>query len=331
MLTKSIKILIYMFIFQLLGKRRPLFVTLELTNRCNSRCRYCLVRKKKGKGIPKEDAIDIIRELKALGTKKITITGGEPLLEKGIEDVIDFAKDSGMFISLVTNGSLISENVGLLRKIDLLIVSLDGREHANDKNRGIGSYRNAISAIDLAKNYGVDVIINCVITKHNINDVDFVMNLASKRGTGFTFNVLFGAKSPKVKKLLPTDRDYRAAIMKILKRKAEGYPIIVSYKTLLGFLRWDDYTKICKKSAGNRCFAGKFYCDIGVDGDLYPCLLYKFVKSFTSSGRGIKGKWFYIKERELPCNQCLFTCYNNWNDIISLDARRFFDIFKIFR
>jgi len=326
-IVKSIKIFGMVFLYRLLGKRRPLFATLKITDRCNSKCKYCFFHDNKSKEMSKQDAFSIISELRSLGTQKITITGGEPLLREDIKDVIDFAKGGGMYVSLTTNGSLLPKNQDVLKSLDLLVVSLDGREKSHDKNRGEGSYKKSIDAIRLCKRNGVGVIINYVITKNNINDLDFVMDLAKKEGFGFAFNVLVGTKDPRIKEMIPTSAECRKTILNIMKKKVEGYPVLLSYKSLLGILRWEDYTKPTKSSARGRCFAGDFYCDIDTEGNMYPCTASKFVKADLGSGTGVKEGWFNLKNR-LPCNRCLLTCYNNYNDILSLDIRNMFGVFR---
>lgn len=110
------------------------YVRISVTDRCNLRCRYCMpeqgVRKMCHEDILRFDEIlRIVRALAALGVRKVRLTGGEPLVRKGILDLIrEIRRVQGIeVISLTTNGVLLPEIAADLRAagLDFVNVSLD--------------------------------------------------------------------------------------------------------------------------------------------------------------------------------------------------------------
>jgi len=121
-----------------LGKARvfnrhlPLFVSWELTNRCNLKCRYCDVWKLNSEELPTDTVLSMVDELKNLGTKFISFTGGEPLLRKDIDEILSHCKTNGLYASLNSNGFELKDKPQTVKKFDFVIMSLDGQEAIHD-------------------------------------------------------------------------------------------------------------------------------------------------------------------------------------------------------
>jgi len=102
--------------------RRITYLRLSVTDRCNLRCRYCMP----AEGIPKlhhgeilsyEELLRISREAVALGIEKIRITGGEPLVRKGIVDFAGrLARTPGLRELVLTTNGLQLEDLAQPRK-----------------------------------------------------------------------------------------------------------------------------------------------------------------------------------------------------------------------
>lgn len=114
--------------------RRITYLRLSVTDRCNLRCRYCMPEE----GVPKlrhddvlryEQMTRIVREAVALGVEKVRVTGGEPLVRKGIVPFLGgLAKTEGLKqLVLTTNGVMLEELAVPLREagVQRLNVSLD--------------------------------------------------------------------------------------------------------------------------------------------------------------------------------------------------------------
>lgn len=149
---------------------------IEITHECNLRCKHCL--NNSGNKIPNQlnddEIFNLIIEFSKAGMQEIRFTGGEPLVHNKIYEFISLAHKLGMYTSIGTNGTLITiEEAKKLKLAGLnkAIVSIDGTEVAHDNIRGKGSYKKTILGINNLEDNGIQVRINSVIMKSNMNDV----------------------------------------------------------------------------------------------------------------------------------------------------------------
>ena len=81
----------------------------NLTNICNEDCVFCF-RDLVEPAISLEDNMNILNKLASLGVSSITYAGGEPLLYKGIKDLLSYSRYLGIKNNLITNGSLLNKD-----------------------------------------------------------------------------------------------------------------------------------------------------------------------------------------------------------------------------
>ena len=140
-------------------KRSFEYLRISLTDRCNYRCSYCMPKDifnadykylKKSELLTFEEILSFIKALKAFDLKKIRLTGGEPLLRRNIENLINGIKDTGINeVALTTNGSLLSFSKAKLLKqngLDGVTISLDSLKCSTNKK--INPYSNLSKVID---------------------------------------------------------------------------------------------------------------------------------------------------------------------------------------
>ena len=110
------------------------YLRLSVTDRCNLRCIYCMsedgVCKRRHNDILRiEELAEIVRAAYTLGIRKIRLTGGEPLVRKGVLTLCEMIKaiDPAIELGMTTNGSLLREYAADLKKagVDRLNISLD--------------------------------------------------------------------------------------------------------------------------------------------------------------------------------------------------------------
>jgi len=110
------------------------YLRLSVTDLCNYRCRYCMPEegvRKRGHGdiLRVEECVEIVRAAAACGVRKVRLTGGEPLVRRGILDICRGAAAVPEIeeLCLTTNGSLLPELAVPLREagVDRLNISLD--------------------------------------------------------------------------------------------------------------------------------------------------------------------------------------------------------------
>jgi GTP 3',8-cyclase len=151
------------------------YLRISVTDRCNLRCRYCMPEEgvhwlKPGDILSFEEIVDVVKSATGMGINKIRLTGGEPLVRRDIVQLVGMIagirdiKD----LSLTTNGILLGEMAGDLKKAGLMRVnvSLDTLDPVkfNSITRG-GNIRKVFSGIEAAIEAGLDPVkINCVVS-----------------------------------------------------------------------------------------------------------------------------------------------------------------------
>src|SRR3989338_5866798 len=87
----------------------PFDLTIEVTKRCNLRCRHCYIPEYSSKEMTLQDISHILRQFADLGSMRLTLTGGEPLLRGDLFDIITEGKKLGYNIILYSNLLLLNE------------------------------------------------------------------------------------------------------------------------------------------------------------------------------------------------------------------------------
>lgn len=245
----------------------PLAVRLQVINRCTLRCKYCNLWRKTDQEMSTEQIFNIIDTLSKLGTKKISLSGGEPLLRQDIRGIIDYCNQKGIYPEMNSNGNLVAKNIDVIKKLDFLKLSLDGPKEIHDYLRGEGSFEKVICAADTAFNNGVNFGFAATLTRYNIDSVDFLLGIGKRYNTIVAFQPLkpLYRGIEDISTLSPPENKFRAAIAKLinLKRNGNGH-IRNSLQNLRHIYHWPKYKQL-------RCWAGKIFCIIDSNGDLYPC------------------------------------------------------------
>src|SRR5450759_4596002 len=151
---------------------------ISITDRCNYRCVYCRTGTNGAAyaELPFEDYLRMARILVGLGITKIRLTGGEPLLRKGI---VEFVRDLAKLrtsegkkpeIALTTNGHLLAEIAQPLKDggLDRVTVSMDAvdPERFARITRVPNGYESVLAGVRASRQAGLDPVkINCVLLR----------------------------------------------------------------------------------------------------------------------------------------------------------------------
>jgi radical SAM protein with 4Fe4S-binding SPASM domain len=141
--------------------RHPVHVVWELTLACNLRCAHCGSRagRPRGDELSLDEIRAVVAELAALGTREISLIGGEAFLRRDWLDIIRAVSDAGIKCGLQTGGRALTR-----AKIEAAVdaglvaagVSVDGTEAVHDRLRGVpGSFRQALTAISELARAGI--------------------------------------------------------------------------------------------------------------------------------------------------------------------------------
>ena len=167
---------------------RPLHdLRISVTDRCNFRCVYCMPKETFGQDYPFlersqllsfEEITRVVKIFRSLGVEKVRITGGEPLLRRHLERLIEMlANIPGLDLTLTTNGSLLAQKARLLKDAGLkrITVSLDSLDDKVFKAMNDADFPVAkvLEGIDAAADAGLPIKINMVV-KRGLNDDSIV-------------------------------------------------------------------------------------------------------------------------------------------------------------
>jgi cyclic pyranopterin phosphate synthase len=178
---------------------RPLRdLRLSVIEACNFRCPYCMPADR----VPDTHGLDaasrlsfdeietLVRGFASLGVSKLRLTGGEPLLRKGLPSLIErLSRIEGLDdIALTTNGSLLAAQARALRAAGLgrITVSLDAldADRFRQMSGGRGDIDAVLAGIDAAQAAGfASIKLNCVVER-GINDDQILPLLERFRGSG---------------------------------------------------------------------------------------------------------------------------------------------------
>jgi len=152
----------------------PSHAQISLTNACPQNCRYCYNKNRSGKLLNTAEIKQLIEELKKMGVFWLGFTGGEPLLNRDIVDIVKSVGDD-CAVKLFTTGSNLTEQLAAeLKKAGLLYVSISldhWEEEEHDRIRGCqGAFSTALRAIDIFKNTGIHVSVSAVLSRKMIQE-----------------------------------------------------------------------------------------------------------------------------------------------------------------
>lgn len=161
----------------------------SITGLCNARCRHCFISKSQltHKDITTDEMLKIIDELDRNQVKKISITGGEPLLRKDFPLMLEELYKRDMTITgIATNGFLLDDRmIELFAKYNMhpsIQISYDGVGH-HDWMRGIkGAEELTIAAMDACKRNGISYILSMCVHRENVHLIPETIRLAAEHG-----------------------------------------------------------------------------------------------------------------------------------------------------
>ena len=286
----------------------PFLVVWNFTYKCNLKCKHCYLDAgdNSKRDLSTEEAIKVVDQLADFGVTSLAFSGGEPLTRKDFFEVAKHAVDKGLYVSMATNGTLLTEeNVRKLKEIGLhyVEVSVDGIDaKTHDRFRGIdGAFDKTIQGL---KNCLKQDICTCVAvtgTKDNLTEIPAVLEMAENMGIDrFTlFNFIPVGRGKDIVAGDPSPQE-REQLLCYLNKKLSEHPKIAILSTtpqlarvalqaqsptqedLIMPLAHMEATKISKRAKAladfiGGCGAGRLYCAISPEGNVQPCVFMPLV------------------------------------------------------
>src|SRR5215510_5874506 len=137
----------------------PLALHLEIVAACNLKCTHCFAGElpRREEPLSLKELDELFATLARIGTFRLGLTGGEPLLRRDVFEIIDLATQHGLHPCITTNGLLITEEIARefgKRKLVWLNVSLEGATaQTNDRVRGQGTFELVRERLSLLSNH----------------------------------------------------------------------------------------------------------------------------------------------------------------------------------
>ncbi len=308
---------------------RPYHVQWFITQKCNYRCKGCNVWRNKQKinELNTEEVKEGLDILRKLGAVELVFSGGNPLLRKDIDEILEYA--SRYFITTIyDNGSMALQKIDALRKADFAAISLDSLdENKNDYVKGVpGAWKNAMNAIFRLHDEGIAVGVSPTISQFNIDEIiDF-----TKYFINFGVPVwycLYWYDQPKKDQLFKIGKKVdefeivdKGRFVEVcdsileLKRKHGGIFITErTIQTLKHLFLYGERTWTCQALQG--------FFMIDPQGRVAGCHLQEPVASIFN----LKESWNSEKFRKLrgkyeKCTRCAYLCYifySLYSDVLS--------------
>jgi radical SAM protein with 4Fe4S-binding SPASM domain len=298
----------------------PQHMSIELTSRCNYRCKHCYRGSSPdgGEDINYEKLMKFLEDFYLHGGAAVEFTGGEPMLHSRFFDIVEWAAKRFPVVGIITNGYLMDEAAQqrlLPYKNSLKFnISLDSHlpEYHNKFRGKSDAYEHSVKNMGLLGKNGFIYRAAMSITHENYLHIEDTMKLAQRMGaTKFVYNLVQDigrGDSPEI-----VLRQPKAMLEKYL---AFERHIRANYKDFIHFV--SDEAK--KQAEASNCGIIQRSFVLGPDGELRPCVMFSvgmrignvYKQSFEEIfATGLAEAFTRIHApKELVCGKCehLFYC-----------------------
>ncbi|PVX24752.1 MAG: radical SAM/SPASM domain-containing protein [Candidatus Bathyarchaeum sp.] len=288
--------------------RSPFLVVWNFTYKCNLKCKHCYsdsgnVSKTE---LSTEEAMAVVDQVADFGVTSLAFSGGEPLMRKDFFEVARHAVDAGLYVSLATNGTLLTEeNVRKLKDIGVhyVEVSVDGANaKTHDFFRGkTGAFEQTMQGLKNCMNKNICTCIAITGTKNNLKEIPAVLEMAENMGIDrFTlFNFIPTGRGKEIVAADPSPQEREQLLRFFNTKLSEDHKIAILSTTpqlarvalqncsptqedIIMPLAHMEATKINKRAKAladfiGGCGAGRLYCAISPEGDVQPCVFMPLV------------------------------------------------------
>jgi len=282
----------------------PFLIVWDFTHKCNLQCKHCYsnsgaIREEE---LTTQQALQVVDQIADAGVTALAFSGGEPLTRSDFFEVAQHAADRGLYISVATNGTLLTkENVQKLKQagVNYLDISIDGScAKTHDEFRGVpGAFDKAVAGLKNCIEADLCVCIATTATKNNLEEMPAIIDLAEELGaerfTNFNFVPAGRGKAHYDQDLSPDERE--KLMRYLLARMSKGCKttILTTAPQLArvgiqcqGAGGTGEVTmsmahlqtvKVTKKAVPladfiGGCGAGRLYCSLSPQGDVHPCV-----------------------------------------------------------
>lgn len=262
----------------------PVHAVWELTLGCDLKCQHCGSRagKRRAEELTTDECLDLVRQLAKMGTREVTLIGGEAYLRRDWLQIIREIRDQGMDCTVQSGGLHLTDariKAAVDAGLQALGISIDGLRELHDKLRGVkGSFDAAFNAVRIVKQYGITASVNTQITSLVIPQLRQLMNLfidAGARNWQVQLTVAMGRAADHPELLLqPYDLLQLMPLLAELYEEGADRGLLLQPGNNIGY--FGPYESLWRGSGDDRvhwtsCNAGENTLGIEADGTIKGC------------------------------------------------------------
>jgi MoaA/NifB/PqqE/SkfB family radical SAM enzyme len=249
------------------GWRVPFSTYFAVTDQCPYTCPHCSYGRHVSGRLDTQKAIEVIEQIKSIGTITIGFTGGEPLVRDDIVELVEVVGDDTASVMFSTGYKLTAELAKELfdAGLDCMTIGIESdNAEEHDRTRGVsGSFETAINAIRMSLDAGLYTAISTVASREKLHSgmLERLAEFAKVQGI-HEFRILepipTGSLSEHDEEILTTDESKQIAqFHKQWNRKGKG-PAIASFANL-------------ESDETFGCGAGFYHLFVDAVGNVCPC------------------------------------------------------------
>ncbi len=224
----------------------PFIVIWETTQACDLACVHC---RAKAQPLPlpgeldHEEGLALLDEIADMGAKVCVLSGGDPLKRADLPDLIRHGKIRGLRMATIPAATplLTREVVQALKEtgLDQMALSLDASTaQAHDRFRGVpGAFEKTLQAVGWAHDAQLPVQINTVMSRHNLAEVDPMIEMIQRLGLVF-WEVFFLVPVGRGAQIQGLSAEQYAQVFAKLYRVVRSAPFIVKITEAPHFRRY---------------------------------------------------------------------------------------------
>jgi radical SAM protein with 4Fe4S-binding SPASM domain len=270
---------------------QPLYVKLKVFYGCNLKCEMCNHwRETREPPVSAERFKELLNELAELGTKKIHISGGEPMLRPQVPEMVEQASSLGIKVTMTTNGTLIDKAKakrlveGGLRGVNISIDSHIRKMH--EKIRGVkGAFKATVKAVELFRRYKhkgkLSIRINTVVSRTNYQTLEMLPDLAYELGADGINLIPIDDHCGEILSMRKKDiAIFNAEIAPKIAARALALGLIVSDEDAFPFGRTDSEVRLGRAGRyafgyydQHPCYAPWTHSLVDFNGNVYVCCM----------------------------------------------------------
>jgi radical SAM protein with 4Fe4S-binding SPASM domain len=267
------------------GDLRPIYVVWELTLACDQPCTHCGSRAGEARAheIGRARALEVVKELAAMGAEEVVLIGGEAYLHDAFIDVIAALREAGIRPTMTTGGRGVTPDLARAMKsagMYSVSVSIDGVEATHDLMRACrGSFASATAALDALHDAGITVAANTNVNRLNVKDLESLyehLRAHHVRSWQVQLTAPLGRAADRADMLLqPWDLIELVPRVAALKKRGYAEGILLMPGNNLGYFDPDEALLRGATEDGRDhfqgCTAGRFVLGIESDGAVKGC------------------------------------------------------------